>query len=79
MVVYVTVEKGVVSDFGVEKFGPCVEISDPREQVTDSRMNHCHATAVRQHVAFGDVGSGPAMQARTRRCGEIPVPLRDLI
>jgi hypothetical protein len=44
-----------------------VEISDPREQVMDSRMNHCHATAVRQHVAFGDVGSGPAMQARTYR------------
>ena len=24
----------------------------------------------------GDVGSGPAMQARTRRCGKIPAPLR---
>jgi hypothetical protein len=68
------IEKGVVTDFG-----PCVEISDPREQVTDSRMNHCHATAVRQHVALGGVGSGSAMQARTRRCGEIPAPLRDLI
>ncbi len=50
---------------GLTDFGPYVEISDPREQVADSRMNHCHATfatVVRQHVAFGDAGPDSEMR-----------------
>jgi hypothetical protein len=46
--------------------------------------NHGHvrdlAVQITWHIACltGDVGSGPAMHARTRRYGKIPGPLRDL-
>ncbi len=37
----------------------------------------CHGRA--SHVVIEGVGAGPAMLARTRRCGKIPVPIKDLI
>ncbi len=53
------IEKGAVTDFG-----PCVEISDPREQVTDSRMNHRHAKAVQRANTWRSEMSDPVHRCR---------------
>ncbi len=58
----------MVTDFGAHE-----HISDQRDQVTDQDMNHSRQAAM---ADVGDVGSGPAMQAWTRRDGEIPAPVR---